>query len=179
VAHDRMRRSLAARAQAVSNAGTCPGPQSFSLGSVSGMPYEVTRVASAARPTAVVAEATTWDAFPTLWPSLLREVRALLGDRSGLNVMLYQDDVPNVEVGVLVASSFVPSGRVTASWLPGGDVAMTVHRGPYEKLESAHRAVIEWCEAHGLALAGVRWEIYGHHEDDPAQRVTKVHYLLG
>jgi hypothetical protein len=143
------------------------------------MAHEVTRVRSAARPTAVVSEATTWGAFPTLWPGLLAEARTVVGRRSGLNVMLYKDAVPNVEVGVLVESSFVPSGRVTASCLPAGDVAMTVHRGPYENLNSAHWAVRDWCEARGLALTGARWEIYGHHHDDPAQRVTEVHYLLG
>jgi hypothetical protein len=123
------------------------------------MAHEVARVRRAARATAVVAEATTWIAFPALWPTLLDEVRTLLGDRCGLNVMLYRDDVPNVEVGVLAESSFVPSGRVTASWLPAGDVAMTLHRGPYEELDAAHRAVLDWCEARGLALTGVRWEI--------------------
>jgi effector-binding domain-containing protein len=143
------------------------------------MAHEVTRVRRAARPTAVVAAATTWNAFPALWPTLLDEVRALLGDRSGLNVMLYQDDVPNVEVGVLAEPSFVPGGRVTASCLPAGDVAMTLHRGPYGDLDAAHRAVLAWCASRGLVPTGVRWEIYGHHEDDPAHRVTEVHYLLG
>ena len=143
------------------------------------MAHDVKRVMCAGRPTAVVAQATTWNAFPALWPTLLREARSLLGDRSGLNVMLYRDDVPNVEVGVLAEAPFAPSGRVTASWLPAGDVAMTVHRGPYEDLDAAHRAVLDWCKAQALAPTGVRWEIYGHHEDDPAQRVTQVHYLLG
>jgi len=31
--------------------------------------------------------------------------------------MLYKDDVPNVEVGVEVADSFAPSGRVVPSTL--------------------------------------------------------------
>jgi effector-binding domain-containing protein len=143
------------------------------------MAHEVVRVRLPARATAVVAEATTWKAFPARWPVLLDEVHALLGSRAGLNAMLYRDDVPNVEVGVLVESPFVPGGRVTASYLPGGDVAMTVHRGDYRDLDSAHRAVLAWCKAHGVVHSGVRWEIYGHHHDDPAQRVTEVHYLLG
>jgi effector-binding domain-containing protein len=142
------------------------------------MAHEVTRVTSTARPTAVVAEATTWAAFPALWPRLLSEVRALLGAGSGLNVMLYKDAVPNVEVGVLVESPFVPAGRVTASCLPAGEVATTVHRGPYQELDAAHTAVLDWCDAQGFEPAGVRWEIYGHHNDDPAQCVTEVHYLL-
>ena len=143
------------------------------------MAHEVVRIRQAARPTAVVAEATTWSAFPALWPAFLGEARSVLGERSGLNVMLYRDDVPNVEVGVFADAPFVPSGRVVASCLPAGDVAMTIHRGPYEDLGSAHAAVLEWCEAQGLAPTGVRWEIYGHHSDDPAHRITEVHYLLG
>jgi GyrI-like small molecule binding domain len=142
------------------------------------MAHEVTRAEQPARSTAVVAESTTWEAFPALWPGLLGEVRSVLGDRSGLNVMLYRDGVPNVEVGVLVDAPFVPSGRVTASCLPEGDVAMTIHRGPYEELGSAHRAVLDWCAAQGLETIGPRWEIYGHHSDDPARRVTEVHYLV-
>ena len=76
------------------------------------MPHAVTRVTRAAQPTAVVAQATTWNAFPALWPALLDEVRAAGVDRRALNVMLYRDDVPNVEVGVLASSPFIPSGRV-------------------------------------------------------------------
>jgi effector-binding domain-containing protein len=142
------------------------------------MAHEVTQVMGTARPTAVVARATTWAEFPALWPVLLGEVRALLSDQTGLNVMLYLDDVPNVEVGVLADAAFAPRGRVTASWLPAGAAAMTVHRGPYSELDAAHRAVLDWCAAQGLARTGVRFEIYGHHHDDPAQCVTEVHHLL-
>jgi effector-binding domain-containing protein len=146
--------------------------------SVAAMAHEVTRVTGVSRPTAVVAQATTWEAFPALWPALLSEVRAQLTDQTGLNAMLYLDDVPNVEIGVLADASFAPCGRVTASCLPAGEAAMTVHRGPYGELGAAHRAVLDWCASQGVALTGVRWEIYGHHHDDPAQRVTEVHHLL-
>jgi effector-binding domain-containing protein len=152
--------------------------QALPRGSVAGVRHEVMRVTQPARRTAVVAATTTWKAFPTLWAVLLPEVHGRLGDRAGLNVMLYLDDVPNVEVGVLAEAAFTPGGRITASSLPAGDVAMTIHRGPYEELGAAHRAVVEWCAARELARTGVRWEIYGHHADDPAQRVTEVHHLL-
>ncbi len=142
------------------------------------MAHEVTTVTGVSRPTAVVAQATTWQAFHALWPALLGEVRAQLSDQRGLNVMLYRDDVPNVEVGVLVDESFAPGGRVTVSCLPAGEAAMTVHRGPFNEVGAAHEAVRDWCAEQGLALSRVRWEIYGHHHDDPAQCVTEVHYLL-
>jgi hypothetical protein len=80
------------------------------------------------RPTAVVAAATTWPEFPRLWKTLLDEVYAAVDGKT--NVMLYRDDVPHVEVGVLAPEGFVPQGRVIASALPGGRVARAVHRIP-------------------------------------------------
>jgi effector-binding domain-containing protein len=65
---------------------------------------------------------------------------------------------------------------VVESWLPSGTVASVVHRGPYEGLGAAHDAVKEFCRARGLALAGPRWEVYGH--PDPDQPEVEVHYLV-
>ena len=68
---------------------------------------DVTVATVPAQTTAVVRRATTWEAFPCFWREALDEVYAWI-DRSGLrasqrwnNVMLYLDDLPNVEVGVL------------------------------------------------------------------------------
>ena len=107
------------------------------------------------RPTAVVAEVTTWREFPGVWRPLLDEVYAFVrrdgdalatGSESGerwQNVMLYKDDRPAVEVGVLVGAPFAPHGRVTPSHLPGGRAAATVHRGDYAGLGVAHDAETE------------------------------------
>ncbi|HEV7760115.1 MAG TPA: hypothetical protein VGO78_14035, partial [Acidimicrobiales bacterium] len=71
------------------------------------MDHQVTLLTAEASPTAVVAAATTWPEFPSLWKKLLDEVYAAVraGDveQAGHNVMLYKDDVPHVEVGVQVA----------------------------------------------------------------------------
>ena len=79
----------------------------------------------------------------------------------GHNIMLYKDDVPNVEVGVQVTGSFAPAGHVVASSLPGGLVAAATHVGPVTAIGDTHRAVREWSEANGYRLAGPHWEIYG------------------
>lgn len=146
------------------------------------MDYLVRVTTVAARPTAVVPAATTWQEFPSLWKGLLDEVWACVGasgaSRRCRNLMLYKDDVPNVEVGVELLEPLRFGGRVVESTLPAGQAAMTVHRGPYGGLGAAHRATIEWCTAEGLALAGPRWEVYGHHHDDPAELETEVYYLL-
>ena len=77
-------------------------------------------------PTAVSAAAATWADFPKMWGPMLDKVWSFLRDdapeglyKHGHNIMLYRDDVPNVEVGVQVSGSFAPAGHVVASTLPG------------------------------------------------------------
>jgi effector-binding domain-containing protein len=146
------------------------------------MDYDVGVRRVQARPTLVVAAATTWPEFPALWGQLLGEVWDCLragGITGGCrNVMLYRDDVPNVEVGVLLDQPCPLRGRVGASHLPGGTAAVTVHRGSFGDLGAAHDAVAAWCAAHGHQQNGTRWEVYGPHSDDAAQQWTEVSWLL-
>jgi len=98
----------------------------------------------AAQPTAVVAMTTTWSEFPDLWGSLLGQVYEFVRPRPELatgtgaepwqNVMLYKDQRPDVEVGVLVSRPFHVEGSVMLSALPAGEVATATHRGDYSKL---------------------------------------------
>jgi effector-binding domain-containing protein len=138
-----------------------------------GMTVEVTVKTVEPTPTAVVATATTWVQFPKTWRPMLDEVWSFLrGDapeglyRHGHNIMLYRDDIPNVEVGVQVSGPFEPAGRVVASTLPGGLVATATHTGPIGALGDTHHAVCEWSEANGYRLVGSRWEVYG--DPDPS-----------
>jgi hypothetical protein len=96
--------------------------------------YEVTIERTTECPTAVVKANTTWREFHALWPTLLDEVWAFLGRTPGLrneghNVMLYRNDVPEVEVvvevGVQVTKPFWAAGRVVPSTLPAAEVAAT------------------------------------------------------
>jgi effector-binding domain-containing protein len=147
----------------------------------------VSLIEAAPRPTVVVARETTWREFPSVWGSMLDEVYAAVkaagmdgvgrGER-WQNVMLYKDDVPNVEVGVLAAGPYSGAGNVISSALPGGVTAAATHRGPYAGLDLAHRAIRDWCATQGRALAGARWEIYGHWREDPSELETEIYYLL-
>jgi effector-binding domain-containing protein len=136
-----------------------------------------------ARPTTVVRADTTWADFPGLWKPMLDEVWACLHangvTRGCRNVMLYLDDVPHVEVGVLSpAAPLDLTGRVVRSALPAGPAATTVHRGPFTGVGAAHGAIQRWCATNGRRTTGPRWEIYGPHDDDPAKLETAVYYLL-
>jgi effector-binding domain-containing protein len=148
----------------------------------------VSLIETTARPTVVVARQATWTEFQSLWRPMLDEVYAVVkpvgaaraggGEDRWQNVMLYKDDVPNVEVGVLANGPFSDTGNVISSALPAGVTAAATHRGPYAELGVAHRAVRDWCAAHGRSLAGPYWEIYGHWREDPNELETEVYYLL-
>jgi effector-binding domain-containing protein len=141
-----------------------------------------------ARPTAVIARTTTWPEFRKLWPQLLDEVYRFVRPRHELatgqggerwqNVMLYKDQRPDVEVGVLVSGAFEPEGAIILSALPAGDVATATHRGEYSSLGVTHKAVRDYAAAHGRELAGPCWEIYGHGRPDPRDAETEVFWLL-
>jgi effector-binding domain-containing protein len=110
------------------------------------MTVEVTVKTAEPTPTAVVAAATTWAEFPKVWRPMLDKVWGFLrGDapeglyQHGHNIMLYKDDVPNVEVGVQVSGSFEPAGDVVASTLPAGLVATATHTGPIVKIGDTHQ----------------------------------------
>ncbi len=87
-----------------------------------------------------------------------------------------------VEVGVEMFDSIADEGDVVRSATPGGRTASVVHLGPYQQLGAAHKAILDWCAAHNLQLAGPSWEIYGHWEDawnaNPSQIRTDVFYQL-
>ena len=136
-------------------------------------------------PTAVVAVATTWAQFPKVWRPMLDEVWAFLrgGAPAGLykqghNVMLYKDDVPNVEIGVQVNGPFEPVGNVVASTLPGGLAATATHTGPIAAIGETHAAVVAWSKANGHTVTGTRWEIYGDPDPSTGQIDVTVSWSL-
>ena len=134
------------------------------------------------RPTAVIAEATTWQSFTERWAPLLDEVWAAVRGNDdvapGRNVMLYKDDVPHVEVGVEARGPFSPIGRVTPSRLPGGRVATATHRAPFEQVGETHDEIVRWCDANGYERLGPRWEVYGHWDEQAPQPLVDVFYLV-
>jgi effector-binding domain-containing protein len=83
-------------------------------------------------------------------------------------------EIADIEIGLPLAAqveglddlSDVPDGEVGASTLPGGPVAVIVHRGPYPTLGDAYRQLSEVIRAEGRSEGSGPWESY---VDDPAQ----------
>ena len=94
----------------------------------------------------------------------------------GQNVAIYKVHV--IEAGARVFERFEGSGDIECVPSPSGLAAVAIHMGPYELLGRAHEAIVDWAKTNGRELEGTNWEVYGHHEDDPARRRTDVFYLL-
>ena len=109
------------------------------------------------------------------WKPALDQVWSFLkvtgGMRPGHNLFLYhhpehRNDPMNIDFGVQVAHAFERVGDVRCVETPVGEVAKTVHVGPYDRLGDAHDAIHAWCVAHKRKIGGASWEIYGDWNND-------------
>ena len=62
-------------------------------------------------------------------------------------------------------TSAFSQGDVHATTLPGGPVAVTIHRGSYDQLQAAYAALEEWIATNRFQPSGAPWEAY---LNDPA-----------
>jgi effector-binding domain-containing protein len=121
------------------------------------------------------------------WKPALDQVWAFLKANGGLhpghNLFLYhhaehRSEAMNIDFGVQVARRFEGEGSVRCIETPAGEVARTVHVGPYDRLGDAHDALHAWCADHNRKIGQASWEIYGDWNNDPALLETTIKYLL-
>ena len=53
-----------------------------------------------------------------------------------------------------------PTGRITQSKIPEGDVVKAVHIGPYTSMEKTYNKITEFIKAKNLKIRGLSWEVY-------------------
>jgi effector-binding domain-containing protein len=90
----------------------------------------------------------------------------------------HRNEAMNIDFGVQVARPFEREGNVQCVETPAGEVARTVHVGPYDQLGNAHNAIHAWCATNSRKIARASWEIYGDWNNDPALLETTIKYLL-
>ena len=121
------------------------------------------------------------------WKPALDQVWAFLRARRelgpGHNLFLYhhperRNDPMDIDFGVQVARPFEGESAVRCVQTPAGEVASTLHVGPYDRLGGAHDAIHAWCAANGRGIGRASWEVYGDWIDDPALLETTIKYLL-
>jgi effector-binding domain-containing protein len=149
--------------------------------------HEITVEAVSPLTLAAVQVVTPVNRIGVVWKPALDKVWAFLRENprvgAGKNVFLYhhpecREHAMAIDFGVQVSRRFADGGEIVCVETPAGEVAQTVHVGPYDGLKEAHDAIHAWCNANNRRIAGASWEIYGHWNSDPAKLETVVQYLL-
>lgn len=127
-------------------------------------------------------------AVGSAWGPALSKVWEFIRSQPGLrtdghNIFLYhhpsQPGAPLLcDFGVEVTRAFETAGEVYPVETQGGEAAVAVHRGPYNRMNETHQAIREWIAANRRESAGYSWEIYGDPAPNPADTETTIIYLL-
>ncbi len=86
-----------------------------------------------------------------------------------------------IEAGMPVAGDARGEGDIELGSLFGGEVATTIHKGPYDQLSEAHQAIESWLAENSEQAAGGPWESYvtdPGEVPDPADWETEVNWPL-
>lgn len=86
-----------------------------------------------------------------------------------------------LEAGMPLAGPAEAKDDIMLGSLFGGEVASTIHKGPYDTLNLGHEAVQEWIMANDAEPAGPPWEVYitdPGEVPDPAEWLTEIVHPL-
>jgi len=127
-------------------------------------------------------------AIGAAWGPALGKVWEFIRSQPGLrtdghNIFLYHHPTQpgsliRCDFGVEVTRAFETAGEVYATQTPGGEAAVAVHRGPYDRMSETYKAIEQWMAANRRESAGQSWEIYGDPRPDPAGTETTLVHLL-
>ena len=89
----------------------------------------------------------------------------------------FKDENPDIEAAVPVAAPLGGQGPVKVRDLNGGEMACTIHKGPYEGIGEGYGAVMAWMAPNGYQPAGMVREVHLRSPSDvtdPAEYVTEI-----
>ena len=86
-----------------------------------------------------------------------------------------------IDAGLPIANTADGKGDIMVGVLGGGDVATTIHKGPYDKLNEGHEAIQKWLAENDEESDGAPWEVYvtdPGEVPDPADWLTEINWPL-
>jgi effector-binding domain-containing protein len=134
------------------------------------VPYDVTtkqvpdqRVASLSMATSL---ATIGEDIAAGFATLMGAVTRAANQPAGAPFLIFHDVIDeqtngDVEICIPIgAGTGATHDEVDVKVVPGGTVAATTHRGPYDEISPAYHTVTGWIQDHGHQIAGPPREIY-------------------
>ncbi|CAN5250371.1 GyrI-like domain-containing protein [soil metagenome] len=120
-----------------------------------------------AQPVMAIRAQTTKSGVPDLLRDLLPEVSKYL-DEQGVHPtgppfarwFRFEDEGVDVQAGMPVSGPIAGKDRITAGELPGGQVAMAWHTGPYDTLSETYERLHDWIHGQGRDDSEAPWEVY-------------------
>lgn len=140
------------------------------------MNYAINIVERTEQPAAVVCGHVALADMPTFMGSAFQDTMAAMTAQHRFPVgppfgrFRMAEDGFDVEAGFPASGPVTESGRVEPSALPAGQVATTMHVGPYDGVAEAYGAVSTWLESEGYHVTGAPWESYLDEPDVPNPR---------
>lgn len=86
----------------------------------------------------------------------------------------------DVEIGFPIEGDVPETESIKMSKIPAGDYAETVHSGPYDHLEHAYNALMEWMAENNHEGTGIAYEFYLNDPDEvePEKLQTDILFQL-
>ncbi|MGM0555549.1 MAG: GyrI-like domain-containing protein [Myxococcota bacterium] len=119
------------------------------------------------------------DVLGDVLPRVMRHIQAHDGQVAGPPFAHYKtmSEPMELEAGIPIVEPISDGDSVRIGELPGGSVLVTVHIGPYDQLDHAYDALMEYADTHELTPVGTVWESYWTDpasEPDPDSWKTEV-----
>jgi effector-binding domain-containing protein len=114
--------------------------------------------------------------LPAVW-RYVREGGGMIAGAPFTRYHAIEGERVDLEAGLPVRAALPPKGDIKPGELPGGDVAVATHVGPYEGLPTTGDALAKWVAARGRTANGPNWEVYVTDpgmEPDPAKWRTEI-----
>lgn len=105
--------------------------------------------------------------YGRIFPYLMSQQAGFAGPPLTIYYEMPQGDEPlEIEVAVPVTGDVSPLDGLATHTLAGGEAAVTIFKGPYERIGEAYDELMGWVDRHGYEVSGPPREAYLNGPDE-------------